>query len=152
MSNDYVTNFINNCLKQGVASPDEMVKLAISQVQELENKIQQLEVLRAEQSNLKLVIKRLGKEPPKSNKLEIKNVINPQIELDEYTKELCGKICNLLDKGEQVTPREIMDSTVGLASNSQAYLAIKYLQDNGVLKRTANGLALTKGQNWSNRP
>lgn len=150
MSNDYVTNFINDCLKQGISSPEEMVKFASSKIDSLEKDIRNLEVLRAEQSNLKLVIKRLGKETPKK-KPELKNVLNSKIELDQYTKELCTKIYDLLAWKEQVSPREIMDSTVGLASNSQAYLAIKYLQENGILKRTASGLALMKGQGWDKR-
>lgn len=151
MSNDFVKNYIDSCVKQGIVSPDAMAKLASSQVEDLEKKIQELESLRAEQSNLKLVIKRLGKELPKK-KIELKNIINHQIDLDEYTKDLCHQICNLFLDENPITPRQIMDSTVGVVSNSQAYLAIKYLQDNGILKRTPNNLGLIRGQNWSNRP
>lgn len=157
MSDRFVSEFIQKAIAQGKVSISEIRELAQAEINEIENQIKEIEKYRVRQNALKSVIRSLGGETSKKarkNQVTIDTSVSED-KLDPFIREICVKICNFIESVEEPkTPREIMDAVSSLEENRAAYSGIKWLQEQGIVERSENGVIvhITTGPNWKNRP
>lgn len=87
---EFVSQFISKCLQQGVVTTEEMVKQARQDIQEIDNKIIEVEKLKAVRSKLLDVILTLDKQEVKTEEAKLLPLFKLQY------PQTCKKICNAL--------------------------------------------------------
>jgi len=154
MFGEFVADYVQECIKQGIQFPSDIRKCAEEEINRINDEIQKIELLRGRQGNLRAVIRHMGGnvKPVKviSNTMDFTMVWG---ELEDSFKRLCVSICNFIQgHGEKKLPREIIDA-VRIESDpygKAVYSAIKWLEHNNVIERidTNEGRAIVKGSAW----
>ena len=149
MSGEFVAEYVQECVKNGIQFPADIRKCAEKEISEINGEVQKIELLRAKQSNLRAVIRHLG------GGVKAKKTANKTMDftmkwegLEESFKKICISICSIIQNDKQKMPGEIMD----ILSREQraVYSAIKWLEYNEVVARldTDDGRAVVKGNAW----
>lgn len=94
---EFVSQFIAQCVSQGLTTPEEMIKVAKSKLQIIDDKIKEVEQLKLNRSKLLDVIYTFDKPESKENEARLL----PFFEL-AYPK-LCKRLCDLLKEGPVLT-------------------------------------------------
>lgn len=150
---EFIELFIEKCIDNDVSSHKGICDEALKRINEIRLIIDKENKLRLELKNLERVLRYLGYQEAKSKRK--KKVINNGGSLfsnDPSYINLIGSICNFIETSdEKVTPRTIMNNVGDLEDNTNVYMAIKWLCDNGILTRTDDRL-LVPGEKWEDRP
>jgi hypothetical protein len=159
MFEDFLEDFINWCIADGKSTPEEICATALKEIRDLDEKIAEIEKLRSEQANYRMIIRRLGgdiKRPKrkKASSLDLDFTV-PEYKLDKNIRFLCVSVCNLLEKEKKATVRRILDNVAKSIDESEpVYIAIKWLVENGILERDNETIerVITLGPKWQDRP
>jgi len=156
-SEEFVENFISSCIDKGIKSQKDICNAALEQIQEIDIKLRESNNLRILQKNLRQVLRELGHESikkPKSNEeISISGEIG-QITDSAYLN-LMIKICDFIEENSDkaITGREIINGVGTLDNNTEVYMCIKALYENGILARDeGKDRNVLKGPKWNERP
>ncbi len=157
MSNEFVNDFVDQCINSGKNNPKDIILEAQSKIDELEEKIKQIELLRSQQNNYRSVIKHLGGGDVvrKAKRPVTVDTSVSEEDLPPYIRSLCVKICSFIENNkEDITPRMILDHCGSLQENKAAFVALKWLHDHGIVDRKTDGMArlVIVGPKWDERP
>lgn len=149
MSGEFVAEYVQECLQQGVQCPADIRRRAESEISGINEEIQKIEELRIRQGNLRAVIRHLGG-GTKSKKSTTKTMDFTMAweELEDSFKKICFSICSLIKNDGSKMPGEILDALS--REQRDVYSAIKWLEYNEVLSRreTDEGRAIVQGSAW----
>jgi hypothetical protein len=152
---DYVEFFMESCIDKGIQSPKDICDKALSRMNEIRTELEKENKLRIELRNLSKVLRHFGVQDTKRKRRKRSVISTASIiaDMDPSYIDLIVDICDFIDKSPQdtMTPRKIMNNVGSLEDNSDVYLAIKWLCDNGVLTR-AEDRSLLPGEKWAERP
>lgn len=153
MSHDFMENYINDCVAEGITSPKQICEKVLIELDVLDKELAHSNDLRIKRKYLVNILKDFEHDSMKKFK-KINNVlnINEMIENDDPSyKEFLSDICLFIDGKTNVSKREIMDQMGGLEQNQLVYMGIKWLCDHGILI-TNEDRTLSVGENWESRP
>ena len=152
-SNDFVENYISDCIDNGISSQKAIVEKAYAEMQEIDKKLRESNLLRIRYKNLKDVLKEFNHESLKRIKEYQPQIYNDITDIkDSSYYNVLIEICEFINSTDLlVTSREIMNA-IGDIENSQIILGcIKTLSDNGIILRDKERHIL-KGPKWDERP
>jgi len=156
----FVSEFIDNCIAKGSATPAAMCQEAQNEIDSLEEKLKEFHAIKLRQSNLKQIIAQFkfneqGQNSKPRRKVPMTLDLSNQ-EVGAQLQEICLNICSLIEDKypEKLTTYQIRDAVVSLEDHQMAYAAIKHLRDINVIERLEDGptVLITKGPNWDQRP
>lgn len=158
MSEDFVDTFITECIDKGITNMADICNVALLRRNELDKKIEEIQVLKTERENLQNVLRSLNHDEAKSRGRRTKPpMVNLNIMDDEndptYTNLLCS-ICDIVGESPgPLTPREII-TKIGYSNDdpSPVYMAIKWLAGRGILCRNPSDRTIECGEKWEDRP
>lgn len=154
-SEDFVENFIENCILKGIKSQKDICDAALLEMQEIDEKLRESNLLRIRQKNLKQVLRELGHESLKKTRVNEDMKILGDIDKIENSSyiSMMIKICNFIDNNldNSITSREIINSVGSMDNDKEVYICIKNLYDNGILARDSNRNVIC-GPKWDERP
>jgi len=152
---DFVEAYIEECIDQNIANPKDICERVINEKEVIFQELRRQDKLRLKAKNLDQVLKHFGHESIKRKRRKKVIVINPNLaasEIEPSYMELIVGICDYVEKiNKPVTPRNIMNEVGTLEDNTDVYIAIKWLCENGILKRN-DDRSLEPGEKWSDRP
>lgn len=155
MSGEFVAEYVQECLQNGVKSPIDIRKCAEEDIELINDEIQKIELLRGKQSNLRAVVRYMGG-GAKAKNVSIKNMDFSMSwdELDDSYKILCKAICKFIHSSEKRSPREIMDA-VRVPDDPRGravYSAIKWLEHHDIIDRVevddGSAVVFVAGSAW----
>jgi hypothetical protein len=152
-SDDFVNNFISECIDNNIKSPKAICDLAQKEMAEIDEKLREFNKLRIRYKNLKSVLRQYDHESIARTKNETFQSFNENEDITEYIHySVLIDICEFIESSESIiTPREIMDA-IGDRENSEiVYGCIKTLGDHGIVSRD-NDRNIIKGPKWDIRP
>src|SRR5690606_18007947 len=154
MSNDFVADFITECIKKNILDSDSICNEAIRQSQEIDAELARLDKLRYRQIQLRNVLKSFNHESVR--KIRSSRIVTerPQDKLNESIDlfiDMKIKICNYIEENGPATSRVIMDAVGNFQRDEVTYGAIKSLSEHGIIDRDELGNVI-KGVNWDKRP
>lgn len=155
MSGEFLSNYISECLGNGIVSTEGICNNAESEILKIDIELKQFDILKEKQAKLRSIVKQLG--GIKYKDYDTKSIVSdfsiPESKLDSKFKEFCVKICNFMDaKNSGIMPREIMDGVASIEDNPYVYSAIKWLAERNIIMREADTRLIIKGKDWENRP
>lgn len=139
---EFVENYINNCLEEGISGFAEIATKAKGRISEIDKILETMADLRKEKVNLLEVVKSIEPEKKAQQNQAIAEI--PQID------ELSAKICKEIEAYQApILPRFLLEK-IGYATvdPTPAYMAIKSLLDKEIICR-AEDRKLYLGPNWS---
>lgn len=151
---DFVDNYISECIDNGIKDKDSICSYALKEMDEIDIKIREINALRIRYKNLKDVLRSFNHDSVK--RLKQNNVLPEfsdfsDIGESEYLPMIMD-ICNLIEVSSTgITSREILDRVGSVETNSECYLCIKALSDNGIISRNESRL-IFRGPKWDERP
>lgn len=152
-SNDFVEDFISECIDNGISSQKAIAEKAYIEIQEIDKKLRESNLLRIRYRNLKDVLKEFNHESLKrikENQVAVYNSIDDIKDSSYYN--ILIEICEFIDSSKNiVTSREIMDAISNIENNKVIFGCIKTLSDNGIISRNKDRHIL-KGPKWDERP
>lgn len=154
MSNEFISNFITECIEKNIFDKDSICEEAIRQSKEIDIELAKLDKLRRRQIQLRSVLKSFDHESVRRIRGSRIVTERPQDKLNDSMDlfiDMKIKICDFLEKTGPVTSRSIMDAVGDLQRDEVTYGAIKSLSENGIIDRDNNGRVI-KGVNWDKRP
>lgn len=147
---DYLISFMNSCISSGKSSVHEITNLANNRIQEIENKIKQIEELKKEEKALKSLVKQLGGDTQKQDALSIEsNIIFSS--LDNQIKDISLLIIHFMNDKLEISVRDIIDSVSSLEHSKFIMTSLKWLIDNKVLSRDDSSRKIGKGELWAEK-
>lgn len=149
MSGEFVAEYVQECIQQGVQCPADIRRRAEMEISEINDEIQKIEVLRVQQGNLRAVIRHMGGgTKAKETTSKTMDFTMAWDELEDSFKNICVSICSIINDGDEKMPGEILDALS--REQRSVYSAIKWLEHNEVVGRrdTDEGRALIKGSAW----
>lgn len=155
-SDDFVENFISECLEQGITNMADICNKAIEKRDEIDAKLEEIQPLREQRENLQKVLRSLNHNESKRGRRNLPPMINASIGNDDGDitfQPLLIDICNVINNATRpLTSREIV-TQVGWDKQDPTpiFMGIKYLFERGILKRN-NDRAVGPGENWDYRP
>lgn len=155
MSEENISEFISDCVKQGFCLPEQIKEKALERIRIIDDKIAEADRLRPERSDMISVIKSFGGEIPKpatKRVIPINDNLSTE-ELDQKTITNIKLVCAYIEKHGSATPRDLMTALGVTAENdSEVYSVIKWLCIKGIASKREKDRALIQGTNWANRP
>lgn len=151
-SDDFVENYITKCIDNGISKPKAICEVALKEIEEIDKKLRESNLLRIRYKNLKLVLKNFNHESLKRTKDHIPSYIEiDDIHNSPYYSVLI-EICEFIEKSKStLTSREIMDSIGNRENSHEIFGCIKTLADNGIISKNQERHIL-KGPKWEERP
>lgn len=152
-SDDFVEQFISECIAKGVTSQKLICEIAQKEMIEIDEKLRESNLLRIRYKNLRDVLKNFNHESLKKIKNNAISSFNEigNIKESPYYDSLI-KICAFIDFSKDiVTSREIMDKFGNRENSQEIYGLIKTLADHGIISRNENR-HIIKGPKWDSRP
>ena len=150
MSGEFVAEYVQECVKEGIQFPADIRKRAEIEISEINTEIKKIESLRIRQGNLRAVIRHMG------GGTKVKKTTSKTMDftmhwedLDESFKKICVSICLLIQNNDDgKMPGEIMDALS--REQRSVYSAIKWLEHNEVVGRrlTDEGRTIVRGSKW----
>ncbi len=155
MSDNFVEEFLSDCIDNDIVSPKEICDKVVKRSGEITDILKAQNNLRVELKNLNKVLRHFGHDSVKRKRKKKVQTVNPNAsvaDLDQAFIEQIVKICNFVNEtSSSVTPRSIMDAVGNLEADSEVYVAIKWLCENGILYKN-DDRSLEKGERWDTRP
>lgn len=152
-SEDFVDDYISNCIELNIKKPKDICEFALKEMQEIDEKLRESNLLRIRYRNLKDVLKEFNHESLKrikENQVAVYNSIDDIKDSSYYN--ILIEICEFIDSSKNiVTSREIMDAISNIENNKVIFGCIKTLSDNGIISRNKDRHIL-KGPKWDERP
>jgi hypothetical protein len=151
---NFVEAYIEECIDQDILNPKDICEKVINEKEEISQELKRADKLRLKIKNLEQVLKHFGHESIKRKRSKKAIVINPNLaasDIEPSYMELIVGICDYVESNKPVTPRNIMNEVGTLEDNTDVYIAIKWLCENGILKRN-DDRSLEPGDKWSDRP
>jgi hypothetical protein len=152
---DFVEAYIEECIDQNIASPKDICERVVNEKEIIFQELRRQDKLRLKAKNLDQILKHFGHESIKRKRRKKTIVINPNLavaDIEPSYMELIVGICDYVEKiNKPVTPRNIMNEVGTLEDNTDVYIAIKWLCENGILKRN-DDRSLESGEKWADRP
>jgi uncharacterized protein YecE (DUF72 family) len=149
--NQFLADFILDCVNNNKKTVLDICEMANTKIRDIETEINKIEQLRVEQNKYKNIIKQLSPNRTKNKEVSALLNIDSSAPITPYIKELCFRICNFVNEKTQTDPRSIMDGVANIEENFAVYSAIKWLNDQGIIKRIGPDRLITAGDNWNNR-
>lgn len=120
---EFISKFIKECVQKGFSSQNEIVDCAKKEIEEIDVKLNEADLLRVRRDNLKKVLKHYGVSltPPK---------IIPQEDIVEYAKQ----IAQVVNTCGPLTNREIM-CKMGYNKDVAVIKGLKWLTERGIIQR-----------------
>jgi hypothetical protein len=154
-SDFFVEEFISQCVDEDIASPKDICAKAVKRVDEITEALKGHNALRVELRNLNKVLRHFNHDSVKRKRKKRTPAINPNLatsDMEPSFIEQLAQICSFVDSSDDpVTPRNIMDGVGDIEEHTEVYVAIKWLCENGILKRNEDR-SLIKGEKWDERP
>ena len=156
MSEEFVDQYMEECIVAGASSPTLMCERAISRLKEIEVEIERLGALRKEKANLMSVLKTFDHDFIKrKSKVKMPIINDDLLDADNNPgyKEVLIKICDVVfNANSPVNPREIVESTgYSTKDPTGVYMGIQWLHKRGIIKRNSDR-TIDIGENWNDRP
>lgn len=157
MSNeDFVEEFIEKCIVKGITSQKDICNSALSEIQEIDEKLKESNQLRIRKNNLKNVLRDLGHESLKKARTNEEVKVLSEIDKIENSSYvyLMIQICNFVHNNvnSSITSREIINAISSMDNEKEVYICIKNLYDNGILARSSKDRTVIRGPKWEERP
>lgn len=151
MSMKFVGEFIQDCINKGIVNTVDIKNEAESEIKEIDKEIKKIDDLKSRQKKLRAVVKNLGGEPKKSEK--VMDFTTPEEHLDANFKDLCIKICDEIEQSypKGVPASRIIHELASLEDHKIGYSAIKWLGSRQIISRDENRLIIM-GPDWKKRP
>jgi hypothetical protein len=152
-SEDFIDDFISECIDKGIKTPNAICDVVIAEMDEIDKKLRESNLLRIKYKDLKSVLKHFDHFSLKKIDYASDSTFSEVSNLKDFSYyNILIDICNFIDNAKNhITPREVMDS-VGSRENSDIiYGCIKILGDHGIITRNEDRL-IFKGPKWSERP
>jgi len=155
MSEDFVSDFIEECVNKNIFDAKQICEEAIKQIKVNEDELIKADQIRIKIYNLRKVLKQFNHETVRkirSNRLRdvSKAYINTS-ELD-LIKNYAINICNYIEKNGPSSPHQIRDAIGSYEDHVKIYGAMKWLGEKNIITRDSSGLKFLKGNNWDIRP
>lgn len=152
MSDDFVSDFISECVSKDIFSASQICEEAIRQMKDHEEELIKADQLRLRIYNLRKVLKQFSHETVRkirSNRLA--EPANITAEADDNIKKFAIKVCEYIEDNGPSLPPQIRDAIGTYEDHSRIYGAMKWLGENGVIVRDSAGAKFLKGKNWDTR-
>lgn len=156
-SAEFVEQFVDDCLIDGLSKPEDICSKAIAEIAEIDKTLEEYKYIRQKKNNLLQVLKTFNHDNGKTKSRKVRApVINPDVQnVDENPAYKCLliEICDIVENiNGPVTTREVLDKTnYDTKDPTPLYQAMKWLFNSGILSQNADR-TVDKGPNWSNRP
>lgn len=153
MVDDFVNNFISDCIDNNIKSPKAICDVVLNEMKEIDLKLRESNKLRIRYKNLKDVLRQYNHESILKTKNESFQSFNEAEDITDYIHyDVLIDVCEFIEASQSIiTPREIMDA-VGDRENSEiVFGCIKTLGDHGIICRD-NDRKILKGPKWDKRP
>jgi len=156
---DFVSDYISNCVETGICSPASIVEKAQQRVDEIDELLMAQNFLRQEKINLEKVIRTFSKKTNRAAKPAI-NTDAEESELTEEYRDLILSVCSIVEPSQGIMPREIINKMMNHNSIKEyshderqkvIYLTIKWLIDRDIIGKNSDR-SLRKGDCWENKP
>lgn len=151
-SANFVAEYIQECIQQGVQNPPEMRSRAEKEINEIEEELRKISALRERQKNLRAVIKNLGGFN-RARPEKVMDFTTPEKDLSPEFRSLCVKICEEVEKSvpQGVPASRVIHEITTVKEHKSGYSAVKWLGTRGIIKRDENRLIIP-GPQWEDRP
>jgi seryl-tRNA synthetase len=131
---EYVSNFITQCIQSNKNNPDEIVKEALSRIEAIDEKIKEVDKLKAERCKLQDIIHSFQK-IKKPNKVEDNKILS-FFKIENIA--LSHSICNSLkEKSLEINP---FLKSIDQTKLQDVLYCIQQLQEHKVISRSGNVL------------
>ena len=148
-SDDFLNEYVIESIKSGYCSPKEICDRALNELNDIDKKIRETNILRIKSKNLKQVLKNFGHDS--ANKRKNVSEFLLESNLNDLYNTTVINICEFVEyKCKPVTSREILDNVGNREQHQQTYMAIKWLCDSGILSRNSDR-SFIPGENWDKR-
>lgn len=145
----FVSDYIQECIENGVNSPNDICKKVKEEIADIDRKLHESDGLRVRKINLSQVLVHYGT----VLKRQTSNAIDAEINdnSDDFL-ELQKKICSLIDE-KPMTNREIIQAIGRYQEDAKIIRAIKFLGEKEFLAKDGSPEnRITKGPCWDKRP
>lgn len=127
----FISEFMSSCIAKGLISKESIVEEALKEIEEIDLKIKEVELLKITRSKL-LDVVNIGSElkkdiVPQKKILSFLNIHNPKV---------CKFICDILSESSVL----ISELKTMPNYNDEFMLCIKQLQENRIISRVGNSL------------
>lgn len=89
---EFVSNFITNCISEGINSSDDILKTAITKINQIDNKIKEVEKLKVIRSKLLDVVSTFDKPQKNIKKEEVKILSLFKIQNNHICQLICDSV------------------------------------------------------------
>lgn len=148
-NHQFVADYIQECIENGIASPNEICNKVKQEISEIDKKLHESDGLRVKKVNLSNVLLHYGS----ALKRQTSNAINAEIDdnSDDFL-ELQKNICKLIEQ-KPMTNREIIQAIGKYQEDAKIIRAIKLLGEKEFLAKDGTPEnKITKGPCWDNHP
>ena len=146
-----ISDYILDCVKSGVSSPDEICNRAFDRIKEIDQSLNKADTLRPERTKLIQVMKTFGKELPKQAKKIIPSIptSSNQEDLDAKSQVIVFRTCSLLKSVSGLKARDIMTACgINTESDHLVYSVIRWMEAKKIIVRSEDG-TIIRGANWT---
>lgn len=147
---DYLSKFMNNCLNSGKSSIHDITLAAKNRIEEIEQRLNEIEELKKEEKTLKSLIKQLGGDFQKEETIVFQSS-TAFSSLDSKIQNISLMIIHFMNDVEESSVRNIIDSISSLEDSKFVLTALKWLIDNKILNRNEQNRNIYKGSLWSEK-
>lgn len=155
---EFVAEFIQTCLNQGINKPVEMREKAENEISKIDDKFRELDKLKIRQNNLRAVVRNLGGGTSRKRAEPASwNWSLAEEKLDTNQRKLLAAVCRKVEKANAgLSTSAIVEDIyhefrLPPEERNRAYGAIKWLGARGIIERDESRLVIV-GKNWNARP
>lgn len=148
MNNQFVSDYIQQCVKNGIDNPKDICDAVREEIAEIDAKLHDADGLRIRKLDLHQVLITYG-----SNSLKRTNLETNLDEESDEAKQIYAKICDVIDQYGSMTNREIIQKVGSYQEDMKVIRAIKWLGERQIIARDGTlDNKLIRGSNWDARP
>jgi len=152
---NFVAEYIQECLKEGINNPSGMRSKAEEEIKSLQKEIDRIKLIKERQQKLRAVIKNLGGgNCRESNNDSVQDFKAPENQLPDSYKSIIYDICDEINVSHPkgVEASKIIHEIAKLNDHKNGYSAIQWLGFNKIITRDPNDRSVIKGPRWGKRP
>lgn len=152
MSDNFVSDFIEECVNNNIYGAKDICEEAIKQIKSYEEELLKADQLRIKIYNLRKVLKQFNHDSVRkirSNRIAETSSSHSN-ELDNLSK-FASAICKYIEENGPSSPYQIRDAIGSYEDHVKIYSAMKWLGENNIIVRDNSGSKFLQGNSWDSR-